>query len=255
LGSPGLAGAGPQQGLLGRSIDHYNIRPGTARHAPGPRSNLRPGGMGYWHQRCSTLCYLVSPPIYLFSSCGKHTTHHNIHHRLDGVLVRHNRPVGRNNPDPRPGSTNLCCLVDDGRSRHRNDPAVEGVPTCLRSERITCKRSAIVRKAQVVAFRKDEIVEIGGLPSSSARLSSDGTEQENRLTLCAHRKNDRNRCAVGVVLQDCCCCGVDRLGTTVGERETGIEAGEKGAVRPTTDANCTIVETNERTVVSFERRQ
>jgi hypothetical protein len=55
-----------------------------------------------------------------------------------------------------------------------------------------------------------------------------------------------NRCAVGVVLQDCCCRGVDRLGTTVGERETGIEAGEKGAVLPTTDANCTIVETNEQ---------
>jgi hypothetical protein len=54
-----------------------------------------------------------------------------------------------------------------------------------------------------------------------------------RLTLCAHWKKDRIRCAVGVVLQDRSCRGVDRLGAMVEECETGIAANEKRAVRPT----------------------
>jgi len=62
-GSLGLVGAGPQQVLLGRNIDHCNIRPGTARHALGLRNIRHPGGMGCWHQHCSSLCYLVSVPI------------------------------------------------------------------------------------------------------------------------------------------------------------------------------------------------
>lgn len=58
----------------------------------------------------------------------KHTIRHSIHQPLEGVLVLGNGPARHNNLDLPPGNTSPYCLVDDGRSRHRNDP-VEGVPT------------------------------------------------------------------------------------------------------------------------------